>query len=220
MSIQLPPSGRDFLAYQRLVIEAASTRQVADELKISQTRVRQIVERVSHWLTQTLPPKADATDAAYLHLAQHVAADRLQYLYGQAMHGWRLTSESKYAGVILRVINAHARLPVIPGTLEALAADAIHGPLPEDDSTPARSASEGKPPSTTGTSSARESTLDIGPGTLDSCPPPRDRSPTTSAHPVTAANNAPQPVLTPPPQTSSDDLSRAAAAARKAFLAP
>ena len=132
MSIQLPPSGRDFLAYQRLVVEGASTRQVADELKISQTRVRQIVERVSHWLTQTLPPKADATDAAYLQLAQHVAADRLQYLYGQAMHGWRLTSESKYAGVILRVINAHARLPVIPGTLEALAADAIHGPLPDD----------------------------------------------------------------------------------------
>ena len=40
VSLTLPPSGRDFLVYQRLVVESASTRAVAEEIGISQTRVR------------------------------------------------------------------------------------------------------------------------------------------------------------------------------------
>ena len=55
VSLKLPPSGRDFLVYQRIVVDSASTRTVAEEVRISQTRVRQIVLRVMQWLVETLP---------------------------------------------------------------------------------------------------------------------------------------------------------------------
>ena len=132
VSIPLPPSGRDFLVYQRIVVDGASTRVVAGETNISQTRIRQIAQRVTHWLADNLPKPTETEDAAYLRLAQHIAADRLQFLYGEAMHGWRATHEAKYAGVTLRITAAHGKMPVIPGTLDALAADALEGPLPDD----------------------------------------------------------------------------------------
>ena len=49
-SLRLPPSGRDYRVYQRVVVDGASTWKTAEELKISQTRVRQIVRRVAEWL--------------------------------------------------------------------------------------------------------------------------------------------------------------------------
>src|SRR3954463_16340931 len=69
----LPPSHRDFEVYQRVVIEGASTRQAAGEFSLSQTRIRQIVRRVTQWLPANPPPQDEATDAAYLRHAQHVA---------------------------------------------------------------------------------------------------------------------------------------------------
>src|SRR5438067_10168685 len=78
-SLSFPPSQRDFLVYQRVVVEAVSTRQAAGEFSLSQTRIRQLVQRVTQWLTENLPPQDDATDAAYLRHAQHVAADRLTF---------------------------------------------------------------------------------------------------------------------------------------------
>src|SRR5690349_3243065 len=164
ISLSFPPSARDFQVYQRVTLEAATTRQAAADFAISQTRVRQIIQRVSQWLAETLPPRTDATDASHLNLAQHLAADRLQYLYGQAMHGWRLTSEAKYAGVLLRCIAAQGKMPVIPGTLDALIADALEGPLPDETTTLARSASEGNPASIATPQSEFRSP--------QSCPPP------------------------------------------------
>ena len=70
----LPPSGRDFLAFQRIILDDASTRQVAAELKISQTRVRQVARRVLHWLEETLPQDTELTMAARLRLGQHELA--------------------------------------------------------------------------------------------------------------------------------------------------
>jgi len=83
MSVSLPPSGRDFQIYQRLLLDGASTRQLAADFSLSQTRIRQIFQRVAHWLAQSLPASCEATDAAWLRLAQHIAADRLQMLYGE-----------------------------------------------------------------------------------------------------------------------------------------
>ena len=77
-SLRLPPSGRDYGVYRRVVVDGASTWKTAEELKISQTRVRQIVRRVAEWLAQTFPSDADLTEEALLRLGQHVAADRLQ----------------------------------------------------------------------------------------------------------------------------------------------
>src|SRR6266516_448483 len=131
-SLSLPPSQRDFQVYQRVVVEAVSTRQAAGEFSLSQSRIRQLVQRVSQWLTDNLPPQCDATDAAYLRHAQHVAADRLSFFYGEAMDGWRSDRQLKYKTRATRVAMAQAKLTVIPGTIECLAADAIEGPLPDD----------------------------------------------------------------------------------------
>src|SRR5437762_13377427 len=106
----LPPSDRDFQIYQRLMIDGASTRQAASDCSLSQTRVRQIASRVAHWMAESLPPSSEAADASYLRLAQHIAADRLQFLYGEAMHGWRATHQAKYAGVILRITAALGKM--------------------------------------------------------------------------------------------------------------
>src|SRR5262249_23923307 len=156
-----------------------STRQAAADFSLSQTRIRQIVQHVAQWLAQSLPPSCEATDAAWLRLALHIAADRLQMIYGEALHGWRATHESKYAGIILRVTAARGQMPVTSGALDALLADALEGPLPDepcserplwrsdDTDTLARSASEGKPRFTAETPSASETTLSLEPATLD-----------------------------------------------------
>jgi hypothetical protein len=60
-----------------------------------------------------------------LRYARHVAADRLEYFYQEAMHGWRLERQPKYLGLAIRITTAQAKLPVIPGTLDFLAAEAI-----------------------------------------------------------------------------------------------
>src|SRR6266516_2580502 len=169
-SLSLPPSQRDFQVYQRVVVEAVSTRQAAGEFSLSQTRIRQLIQRVIQWLTENLPPQSDTTDAAYLRHAQHVAADRLTFFYSEAMDGWRAERQMKYFSMAIRVAMAQSKLPVIPGTLECLAADAIEGPLPED---------VGWAPPTEAPASARETQVGTAhptPLTLDFTPPPRDCS--------------------------------------------
>ena len=79
-----------------------------------------------------LPPPSEAADAAHLNLARHVAAERLQFLYGEAMRGWKLLNETKYAGLVLRVLAAQAKLPVIPGTFDALMADTVEEPWEDE----------------------------------------------------------------------------------------
>jgi hypothetical protein len=132
--LKLPPSGRDFQVYERVVVQTASTRDVAKEFSLSQTRVRQIVKRVAQWLLQELPTASEAADAAHLRLSQHMAADRLEGLFCEAMTGWRARHETKYFGLALRVITLQSKMPVIAGTLAGLMADAIEGPLPEEHS--------------------------------------------------------------------------------------
>src|SRR5206468_5184952 len=108
VSLQFPPSYRDFQIYQRVVVEAVSTRQAAGEFSLSQTRIRQLVQRVSQWLTDNLPPQSDMTDAAYLRHAQHVAADRLSFFYCQAMDGWRAERQMKYFSMAIRIALAQS----------------------------------------------------------------------------------------------------------------
>jgi len=199
-SVSLPPSGRDFLVYQRVVAENASTRAVADEVRLSQTRVRQIVERVHQWLSATLPAsEAEIDDAARLRVGQHIAADRMEFLYRDTMQQWNNTKQPKFAGLLIRIIAAQAKIPAFAGTIEALAADVIEGPLPDD--------------------AAPSSSFDLQPSSLNP-PPVRDCSP--SSQPATAGAEKPA----QPPATnrhtseSSHNPPRAAAAARSAFLAP
>src|SRR5437667_10292693 len=111
VSTPLPPSGRDFLAYQRLVVDAASTRQIAAELNISQTRVRQIVRRVLDWLQQSLPEDTETGQAAQLRLPRYIAADRLERYFCQANRLWEQSGQAKYANVVFKVINALTKPP-------------------------------------------------------------------------------------------------------------
>jgi hypothetical protein len=135
-SLQFPPTERDFRIYERVVLAGISTRQAASEFRLSQTRIRQLVQRVSQWLTETVPAQSEATDAAHLCYARHVAAARLEYFYSEAMEGWRSDRQPKYLSLAIRVTTAQAKLPVLPSTLECLAADAIEGPLTDDTSSP------------------------------------------------------------------------------------
>jgi len=132
VSLQLPPSSRDFHVYERIVVESASTRTVAEEVKVSQTRVRQIVRRVMQWLVETLPADDDLSGAAKLRVGQHIAADRLERFYCEANRAWTQTTQPKFANLCLRVIAAQLKVSAFPGTLEALAMDAIYGPLPDE----------------------------------------------------------------------------------------
>jgi hypothetical protein len=227
ITLSLPPSARDFQIYQRLTLEGASTRQAAADFSLSQTRIRQIVERVTHWLAETLPKPTETEDAAYLRLAQHIAADRLQFLYSEAMHGWRATHQAKYAGVIFRITAAHAKMPVSPGTLDALVADALEGPLPDDFSWrvgPACEASDGPParedeaPAEPPT--ARPSTFDLRPSAPPSPPPPRDCSTSAQKPPADIALPAARSTTTSAAATTSAGRNGDRAAPRRAFLAP
>jgi hypothetical protein len=83
--LRMPPSGRDFEAYERVTVEQESTRQVARELEISQTRVCQVVERVKEYMLQVTPARLSAEDVGrQCNLARQIAAAQVQHLYGKA----------------------------------------------------------------------------------------------------------------------------------------
>jgi len=128
--LDFPPSVRDFDVHRRIVVYGYSTRQVAQEHNISQTRVRQLVERVGRWVAKVLPMMEVAEEDG-LRLARQVAVERLDFFYSQAMHGWHVGANPRCLGLALRITMAQARLPCIPGRIEALAADVTEGPLPE-----------------------------------------------------------------------------------------
>lgn len=130
---RLPPTSRDFLVYERIIVEQATTRQAAEEFGLSQTRVRQIVHRVEEFLAATLASDDDkARDRGRLRLAECIAADRLHELYTDAVERWNATHESKFLSAVLRLITAQTKLAAQPFTIGALAADAIEGPLSEE----------------------------------------------------------------------------------------
>jgi hypothetical protein len=130
-TFKLPPSERDFEIYEAVHISGCSTWSQADKHQISQTRVRQVICRVVEWLGEVLPPQAKIAKEQETHLARQIAADRFQRQYEQATTFWNETQESKYAGLRMRITTAQARLGVVGGILDGLAADAIEGiPVP------------------------------------------------------------------------------------------
>jgi hypothetical protein len=125
------PSERDADVYRLIVIAGLSTREVARQAKVSQTRVRQIVQRVMQWLAEVLPAEAEelSPDAA-LTVARHIAAERLELLYQHALHCWRESTHTKYASLAARLAVARSKLAVITSPSDRLA-EAIE--LPDED---------------------------------------------------------------------------------------
>ena len=204
--LKWPPSGRDFLVYQRVVVEMTSTRQAARELSLSQTRVRQIVQRVAEWLMNELPVATEATDAAQLRLGQCMAADRVELLLSEAMNGWRVSHETKYFSMALRALTLQSKLPAIAGKLEAIMADALEGPLENAVETP---------------SAEIEELATLGKEPLASVAPPvRDCSPIVKKAPSAPTPASPPPTATPTQTTTSAELPADLRSARRAFFGP
>ena len=111
------------------LVEFASTRTIAQKHGISQTRVRQVVQRVSRWLAAALPVKTELEQEQETRLAQHLAADQLRNQLEDLRILWDATHDPKYFRQQTRVITALARLGILPGAIESLAADATTGPL-------------------------------------------------------------------------------------------
>src|SRR5205823_9912760 len=97
------------------------------------TRVRQVIERVTRWLGTTLPAKAGLEQEQEPRLAQRLAAEQLRHQCQILEALWGATTDPKYLRQQMRAILALARLGIVPGTIEALAADAVEGPLAEDE---------------------------------------------------------------------------------------
>jgi hypothetical protein len=135
-SFQLPPSKRDFEVFFGVMIHCASTYQAAKLHNISQTRVRQIVTLVSDWVADHLPAWSEADLEKQVRLAQHIAVNRLQHQYESAMRLWTLEGDARNLRQATRITEALARLGVVPGRIEALAADVTEGPLELGDEIP------------------------------------------------------------------------------------
>jgi hypothetical protein len=167
-ALRLLPSGRDFFVYERIVVDLVSTRQVAEEADISQTRVRQIAGRVIEWLGETLPADTELSEAAQFRAGRQIAADRLEAHYREAARKWRSTDQPKFAGLAIRIIAAQVRLPVVAGKYEALMADVLEGPLTEEQEPTTKSKTAERRKSKVGSNRPgdRPSTLDLRPATL------------------------------------------------------
>src|SRR5438132_1502580 len=124
-TVKLPPTERDFEIYDAIHIACSSTRAEAEKHEISQTRVRQIVRRVVEWLGEVLPPQTKVAKEQETRLARQIAADRFQRQLEQMTTLWDATQEAKYASIRIRLITAQARLGVVGGLIDGLAADAI-----------------------------------------------------------------------------------------------
>ena len=124
----LPPSERDFEIYFAVAFHSASTRRTAESHKISQTRVRQIVALVGDWVADNLPDWGEADLKKQVRFAQHVAANRLEHQYEQAMNFWNAEGDPKYLRQATRIALAQARLGITAGRIHALAADVTTGP--------------------------------------------------------------------------------------------
>ena len=180
----LPPTPRDFEIHRLALVEFISTRQIAEKFGISQTRVRQLVDRVAEWLIETLPIASEADQEKQKRYAIHLAAAQLQNQIELLHSIWTGTADPKYLRQQTRAILALARLGVPSGKLDALAANIAEG--------------EEVPGPTSKVPSQPPSTLDLGPETLDvPSPPPGDCSPDSHFSHLstvpTAADAAPTP---------------------------
>ena len=137
------PSERDADVYRLIMIEGVSTRDAARQARVSQTRVRQIVQRVVQWLGETLPAEGAALPAeAALTVARHIAAERLELLYQHALHCWRESTHTKYASLAARLAVARSKLAVITTPSDRLA-EAIELPDENRDAAACDEASAG-----------------------------------------------------------------------------
>lgn len=129
-SPSLPPTWRDFQVYRLVKIEQKSTRTAARELRLSQTRVCQIVARVAEYLLASTPAADDDEQRQrQLRLAEQLAAERIDYLLQLAMTAFEnthLTVEIRNQRMVsggngsdVRFLHLAARLALMAAKLPA-----------------------------------------------------------------------------------------------------
>jgi len=192
----LPPTARDFDIHRMSLVLLRSTRQIAEKHGISQTRVRQVVRRVCDWLAAALPVKTEAQQEQEARLAQHLAADQFRHQSEQLQTFFDATGDPKYLRQQTRAIAALARLGIVPGTIESLAADVTEGPLTgaepqqpwsEDDAWANYHSPSSQPPQPT-----------------DNCPLPTDNPSVRACSPIRSAHAENSAALAPLPAASAD----------------
>src|SRR5947209_2980011 len=100
----LPPTPRDFDIHRSASVLNLSTREIAGRHVLSQTRVRQIIERVNVWLAEQLSISTEVETEKRARLAQHLAADQLAAQCEELQRFWTQTSDPKYLRQKTRVI--------------------------------------------------------------------------------------------------------------------
>ncbi|WP_254512012.1 hypothetical protein [Anatilimnocola floriformis] len=79
------PSERDWAIYRFVKVAHWSTHVTAKEFGISQTRVCQIVARLSRLIVETAPLPTEEETQRQVFAAKLLAAERINYLYGEAL---------------------------------------------------------------------------------------------------------------------------------------
>lgn len=88
-----PPSARDRLIFEAVVVKGRGQGEVASEQGISQPRVSQIVAEVGEWLDRALPrARQQESSAGELAVGQYVAEAQINFLLEQTM---QFIAESK-----------------------------------------------------------------------------------------------------------------------------
>ena len=113
------PSDRDWAVYRYVKVEQWSTRITAKQFKISQTRVCQIVERVGKFFVKHSPVLSKEDLAQRLEASRQLAAEKLDYLYGEAMDCFYRSKTAardsagtaRYANLVGRLILMSTKLP-------------------------------------------------------------------------------------------------------------
>ena len=98
---QIPPSQRDFEIYRFVKIERHSTRQAAKEFNLSQTRVRQVIEGIIEFLVESVPLDDEGKRVDRLQVAEQLAREQLDFLYGQAITWWHQSVHGFHSGQAL-----------------------------------------------------------------------------------------------------------------------
>lgn len=80
------PTARDLEVYRLAKVERHSTRVIAKILGVSQTRVRQLIDRAEAYMLAVAPDSKDKTlRAKCVRVAEQLAAERVDFLYGEAV---------------------------------------------------------------------------------------------------------------------------------------
>jgi hypothetical protein len=140
----LPPSERAFEVYRLIEVAGLSTRAVAQQVGLSQTRVVQLRESVEQWIGRQASASEGRTKEERLRAAEYKAGLRLDHLYALALEAFRqsqgpeaTTEESlrgesvvrtrfshgdtRYLAMAMRIAAQQSRIPTVSVHDEALA---------------------------------------------------------------------------------------------------